>query len=280
MHSLRPPIRATLRNRLAVFPSIAVLVTAMVLSVPSPSFATAQLQDAGAYGGISFSSMGAPFGTGVSFVDIDGDYDLDIFLINGTGQPNRLYINQGGFSFLEAPGAWGAANFGNSRAAVFGDIDNDGDKDLFLSNLLSANTLYRNDAGTFTNITALAGITPDTYATCGVSMADVNNDGLLDIYVANRGWVGTEPNQLWVNNGDGTFTDMAPAWGVDTEHLSFQGVFTDFDSDGDQDLYVSSDRMTRNDLLRNDLPTGFTDISDGSGGRRPHPTAWAWGWPT
>ena len=110
MHSLRPPIRATLRNRLAVVPSIAVLVTAVVLSVPSPSFATAQLQDAGAYGGISFSSMGAPFGTGVSFVDIDGDYDLDIFLINGTGQPNRLYINQGGFSFLEAPGAWGAAN--------------------------------------------------------------------------------------------------------------------------------------------------------------------------
>lgn len=245
---------------------LAALALVLVLHLtPVPDARAAVLQDAGGYAGISFASMGAPFGTGVSFVDLDGDYDLDIFLINGTGQPNRLYLNQGGFSFVEVPGAWGASNFGNSRAATFGDIDNDGDKDLFLTTLLASNVLYRNDGGVFTNITAAAGITADTYASCGVSMADVNNDGFLDIYVANRGWVGTEPNQLWVNDGDGTFTNMAAAWGVATHHLSFQSVFTDYDSDGDVDLYVTSDRMTRNDLYRNDLPAGFTDISDGSG---------------
>lgn len=235
--------------------------------VPAPSHAAEVLvEDAAPYTGITFAAQAAPFGAGVSFVDVDGDHDLDIYLIDGNFRSNRLYLNEGGFVFTDVPLAWGTAGFIESRTGAWADYDNDGDKDLYLTTWNGPNRLYRNEgSGFMLDVTASAGMGGDSYASCGAAWGDVDNDGYLDLYVANRGWIGNEPNQLFRNNGDGTFTDMAPAWGVDSDALSFQPVFTDYDSDGDLDIYVANDRMSRNDLFRNDLPAGFTDVTEASG---------------
>src|SRR6184192_1542099 len=198
--------------------------------------------------------------TGVTMVDINDDGYLDIY-VSVSGPPwsqpedraNLLFINNGDHTFTEAAARYGIADTGFTTHAVFLDYNGDGYLDLFLLNdspkdfvrtghpagirstsLGGYNRLYRNNGdGTFTDVSREAGILKDVGYGLGVAVADLNGDGWPDIYVSND----VEPNDvLYVNNGDGTFTDKAAAW---LKHTSFAGMgvdIADFNNDGRPDI--------------------------------------------
>ncbi|WP_224999323.1 VCBS repeat-containing protein [Cesiribacter sp. SM1] len=137
-------------------------------------------------------------------------------------------------------------NYYNGGGVAIGDINNDGLPDIFLTSNMEQNRLYLNKgkAGetplTFEDITDKAGILKDKIWSTGVSMADVNGDGLLDIYVCNSGDVegGNRENELYINNGDLTFTEQAAAYGLADKGFGTHAAFFDYDQDGDLDCYV------------------------------------------
>ncbi|MDT0690836.1 FG-GAP-like repeat-containing protein [Salegentibacter sp. F188] len=127
-----------------------------------------------------------------------------------------------------------------------GDINNDGLADLFFTGNMVPNKLYINKGNLqFEDITEDAGVAGDQRWFTGVTMADVNNDGFLDIYCSVGGPDKPKNNILYINNGDGTFTDKAAEYGVDDEGNSIQATFFDYDLDGDLDLYVANYPPTR-----------------------------------
>lgn len=177
-------------------------------------------------------------------------------------------------------------NFYNGGGVAVGDVNNDGWMDLYFTANQTSNTLYLNNGDmTFTDITESAGVAGQQAWSTGVAMADVNQDGFIDIYVSNSGDIkgDSRANELFLNNGDNTFTEVAEQWGVADQGLSTHGVFFDYDRDGDLDLYVlnnsyraigsfnleKSSREVRDaeggdKLYRND-GSSFTDVSDAAG---------------
>jgi hypothetical protein len=179
--------------------------------------------------------------------------------------------------------------FYNGGGVAAGDINNDGLVDLYFSSNLGHNKLYLNKGNfQFIDITERAGVQGQADWTTGVTMADVNGDGLLDIYVCVvgkfRNWRGH--NQLFINNGDLTFTEKAKEYGLDFTAFSTQATFFDFDKDGDLDVFLvnhavhstesygdASKRLIPGELsgdklLRNDSKAGspqFTDVTAAAG---------------
>ena len=202
--------------------------------------------------------------TGATMVDINNDGFLDIYVsVSGPGarskgvdRANLLFINNGDGTFTEAAAKYGIADTGFTTHAVFLDYNGDGYLDLFLLNNspqdfargaadahplgvrtnspASYNTLYRNNGdGTFTDVSEQAGILRQIGYGLGVVVADVNRDGRPDIYVSND----VSPNDaLYINNGNGTFTDKAAA---SLKHTSIAGMgvdVADFNNDGWPDI--------------------------------------------
>ena len=234
-------------------------------------------------------------GAGGAFLDADGDGKLDIYLINGAEVPgtpspetkrNALYLNRGGTRFVDVTGAArvGDTSYGMGCAAA--DIDNDGDLDLFLSNF-GPDVLYRNEGnwpdGHFIDITETAGVGDGRWSTSS-AFADVDADGLVDLYVAtytsftydthrlcSEGGSGLQlycgpeaydgvPNILYRNRGNGRFEDITEEAGLFTDEGKDLGVvFGDVDGDGDPDLYVANDRTT-NQLFVNDGQGRFEEM--------------------
>lgn len=166
-----------------------------------------------------------------------------------------------------------------------GDINNDGLTDLFFTGNMVSNKLYLNKGDlTFKDITLESGIGGDERWYTGTTMADVNADGLLDIYCLVAGQSGNKQNQLFINKGDGTFKEMAADFGLNDAGNSVDATFFDFDEDGDLDVYVANypitpfeynsfnykmrmDRVTEletDNLYRNDGGY-FTKITESSG---------------
>lgn len=122
-----------------------------------------------------------------------------------------------------------------------GDVNNDGLIDLFFTGNMVSNKLYLNKGDlTFEDISDTAGISGDSRWYTGVTMADVNNDGFLDIYCSVAGKFGPKENELYINNGDKTFTEKAADYGIADIGNSVQATFFDYDLDGDLDLYVAN----------------------------------------
>lgn len=122
-----------------------------------------------------------------------------------------------------------------------GDINNDGLTDLFFTGNMVPNKLYLNKGNLqFEDISDLAGVSGDERWFTGVTMADINNDGYLDIYCSVAGKFAPKGNLLYVNNGDMTFTEQADAYGIADEGNTIQSTFFDYDLDGDLDLYVAN----------------------------------------
>ena len=129
-----------------------------------------------------------------------------------------------------------------------GDINNDGLIDLYFSGNMVSNKLYLNKGDlNFEDITESAGVTGDNRWFTGVTMADVNNDGFLDIYCSVGGKFGTKANLLYINNGDNSFSEQAEEYGVANIGNSIQSTFFDYDLDGDLDLYVANYPPTKFD---------------------------------
>ncbi|NNE03546.1 MAG: hypothetical protein HKN52_10305, partial [Eudoraea sp.] len=122
-----------------------------------------------------------------------------------------------------------------------GDINNDGLNDLFFTGNMVPNRLFLNKGGMkFEDVSEQAGITGDNRWYTGVTMVDINHDGYLDIYCSVGGKFGPRENQLFLNNGDITFSEKAAEYGLDDKGNSVQATFLDYDLDGDLDMYLAN----------------------------------------
>ncbi len=132
-------------------------------------------------------------------------------------------------------------NYYNGGGVGVGDINNDGLLDVYFTANMKKNKLYLNKGNfQFEDITKKAGVEGNAAWSTGVAMSDVNGDGLIDIYVCNSGDVegNNRQNELFINNGDGTFTEKAEEFGLNDDGYSTHAVFIDLDEDGDLDCYL------------------------------------------
>jgi hypothetical protein len=229
---------------------------------------------------MNFPHAPATMAGGVAVFDYNKDGRPDIFFTNGANietlqkdSPrffNRLFRNDGKGSFTDVTTEAGLAGTGYDIAAAVGDYDNDGYPDLFVGGVHGRTLYHNNGDGTFSDVTAKAGldrvIDPD-YGPLWMAAAawvDVNNDGLLDLVVINYlqwdakteklcPFMGAEdyctprlyegqPNQLFLNRGDGTFEDVSEEWGLRAHVGKGMGVgVADYDLDGRPDLFVTND---------------------------------------
>ena len=197
---------------------------------------------------------------GLAIADYDGDGDEDVY-ISREKAPNLLYQNLGNQTFEEVSQEAGVADPGTSHCSVWGDFDNDGLPDLYVCNRGEANSLYHNQGdGTFKEIGQSARVNA-LRDPRSVSLADVDGDGWLDIYVANL----RQENILYRNNGDLTFSDITLSARVSDRLISMGTVFFDYDNDGDQDLYLTHDANQPNILYQNDGTGKFLNVSAFSG---------------
>jgi hypothetical protein len=218
---------------------------------------------------------------GVAVFDYNGDGRPDIFFTNGADiatlkkssakYSNRLFRNDGNGIFTDVTAQAGLAGTGFDIGVAVGDYDNDGHPDLFVTGV-HGNTLYHNNGdGTFTDVTKKAGLDKWNDPEFGplwteaAVWVDVNNDGLLDLFVVNylqwtysdkplcggdggiadychpRFYKG-QPDQLFINQGDGTFKDVSKEWGIRDHVGKGMGVgLADYDLDGKPDLFVTND---------------------------------------
>jgi len=280
----------------------AVLLSAMT-AVAADQPTLPQFVDITASAGISFvhsigddelSNIVESSGAGCVFFDYDNDGDLDIYLVNGryletvssargrhlAGQlKNALYRNNGDATFTDVTEKAGVGDTGFGMAAVAADYDNDGDRDLFVTNYGRDSLYLNNGDGTFTDVTQKAGVGSELWS-LGASFFDFDRDGLLDLYVG--GYLIFDPEYrnfyaaeafpgplsyrgqkdiLYRNKGDGTFEDVTRAAGVYSTKGRAMGVAAcDIDDDGDEDLYVANDGM-ENYLYRNRGNGTFEEIA-------------------
>ncbi len=229
------------------------------------------------------------FDTGVTFIDINNDGFLDIYVSRGgwidknNQFSNLLYINNGDLTFTEKGKELGLADDNRTIQTIFFDYDNDNDLDAYVSNaadivnrnqtevldlkdieknpqtikLKGSDRLYQNDGtGHFTNVTKKAGITPEIAFGLNPQVLDINNDGYLDIYVNNDF---NMPDFVYINNGNGTFTEHREEV---VKHMSFNsmgGDVADINNDGFLDLMTLD--MNPKDYVRSKTTMGMTSIS-------------------
>jgi enediyne biosynthesis protein E4 len=250
-------------------------------------------------------SRGAP---AVVLLDYDGDGDEDIFVTNNGS--NSLYSNQfmetGRVEFVDRGSEAGLSSVDrDGTGACAGDIDNDGDTDLYVMSRMAPNVLYVNRGdGTFEDKTASSGLGAGILGHMSCSFGDIDNDGYLDVVVGNTfDWTSQEaildpfafnhPNQLFHNNGDGTFTDISeriqthagfPPGLENAAGLTWGIAMVDYDQDGDQDIIMMDDQgltppataggVDRGliHLFQNDGTGHFTDMTVQAG--LNHPGDW------
>ena len=244
------------------------------------------------------SGIVAPgYGQGVAAGDYNNDGWVDLYVTHFG--PNQMWRNRGDGTFVDVTDQTGTADPAWSVPASFVDFDRDGWLDLFVGNYLSftverhspcrhparrtptycgplnyrgePDRLYRNRGdGTFADVTTPAG-TGDAFGPgLGIATADVDDDGWVDVFVAND----RAENQLWINQGDGTFQDMAltsgVALGAEGEDKADMGVdFGDFDNDGDEDLFITELTGQGSTLYVNDGSGLFRDRTGQAGIRFP-----------
>ncbi|HIC01655.1 TPA: CRTAC1 family protein, partial [Candidatus Poribacteria bacterium] len=231
-------------------------------------------------------------GSGVAFFDYDNDGDADLYFVNSAPLPgymedhvptNHLYRNNGDGTFTVVTEEAGVGDIGYGHGCATGDYDSDGDLDLYVTNY-GRNVFYRNNGnGTFTDVAEEAGVASELWGT-SCAFADYDNDGDLDLYVVNyiefdiavNPWCGLkesniraycEPNSfsgqpdiLYQNNGDGTFTDVTRTAGIFNPSGKGLGVtWGDYDNDSDLDIYIAND-STENFFYQNNGDGKFEEI--------------------
>ncbi len=206
------------------------------------------------------------FTMGSVFGDYDNDGCADLYLATG-GQyeieANRLFKGNCDGTFTDVTEQAGVGLKDFTYSASFADYDNDGWLDLYCANygVGAKNVLFRNNGnGTFLDVTEAAGVGDPSWSWMGV-WADVNGDDWDDLYVVNGRYPAGEPNRLYLNNRDGTFTEAARQAGVSDPNWGLGAAFADIDNDGDLDLFVSN-YVGTNGLYLNDGKGKFSNASE------------------
>jgi hypothetical protein len=230
-------------------------------------------------------------GAGGAWLDYDGDGLMDFYLVNSgpmdgvtrhakdtVRQPNALYRNRGDGTFENVTRKAGVEGSGYGTAAVAADYDNDGHTDLLVISIGKCVLYHNRGDGTFEDVTARAGVANSGGSGIGAVFLDVDNDGKLDLFVANylefdpnykldpgtTGYPGplaykAQLNKLYRNRGDGTFEDISAGSGIEMPgHRAMSVAVLDYNRDGFPDLYISNDG-TPNALLVNDGHGRFSD---------------------
>jgi len=199
----------------------------------------------------------------VNWVDYDNDGHLDVFVTSNVSG-NKLYRNDGNYNFSDVTlSSQLPVDNISTYGASWGDYNNDGFLDVFLSNRDTAfnipNYLFRNNTdGTFTNVSDPAGILTTSNLSFCSAFFDFNNDGWQDIYVSKDREV--NKNVLYRNNGDGTFTDVSEASNTDLYIDAMSVTIDDYNNDGWLDIYVTN-TPGGNAFLRNNGDETFTNIA-------------------
>jgi enediyne biosynthesis protein E4 len=235
-------------------------------------------------------------GSGAAWIDYDNDGRLDLLVVNGStrehlklgGDPMvALYRNDGTGRFEDVTARSGLSRRGWGDGVCVADYDNDGFSDVYVTGIRGSALFHNNGNGTFSDVTGRAQVGNGTRWGTGCAFGDYNRDGFVDLYVANyvkfdeqtiprRGETGGckflvvdvycgpkslegEPDVLYKNNGDGTFTDVtAPAHIKDPGYPGFGVLFSDLDNDGWPDVYVANDSMPHF-FFHNNHDGTFTD---------------------
>lgn len=227
--------------------------------------AQVHFQNEATVAGVDDHSGTINLGGGISFYDYNNDGWDDITIATQSGDPLKIYKNNGDGTYsLETN--LNPNNLSQQKQVIWIDIDNDGDNDLYISSDIDGSRLYENDGSSLTDVTTASGLPMAAQNNFGASWGDYNNDGFLDVFLCNRGIPTPQANYLYKNNGDGTFTNVSSAAGIDTgSHLSFCSAFFDYNNDGWQDIYMANDKTnTTNILYKNNGDGTFTDVSEQS----------------
>lgn len=205
-------------------------------------------------------------GGGISFYDYNQDGWDDITISSETGNDIYFFKNIGGSferEFLSIDG--GSLQ---TKQLVWVDFDNDGDLDFFAASDSGLNKLFSNNGdNTFVEVTVDSGLPLVPYDTFGGAWGDYDNDGFLDVFLTIRDGSETQPNLLFHNNGDRTFSDVTATAGLETTgYLSFCAAFFDYNNDGFQDIYMANDKFTTENILyKNNGDGTFDNVSAASG---------------
>ncbi|VAW58977.1 hypothetical protein MNBD_GAMMA11-2566, partial [hydrothermal vent metagenome] len=245
---------------------VAVLTGAMCAGLcTGQALASIHFNDITVNAGISNDTIASPVGDGVmaggiAWIDYNKDGFQDLFIPNISTGPSRLFKNNGpdsngNYSFSDVSASANVEIIGAQSAGVaVGDYDGDGFEDIFVTNYSGPNTLLRNRGdGSFDDVSVAANLANESKPSFVASFGDVNSDGLLDIYVGH--WDSTSArvcsaNDLYINNGDGTFTNKAASVGVDDTGCTFASALSDYDHDGDLDILSVNDNIFSSDLWR------------------------------
>ena len=214
------------------------------------------------------------FSGGIAAADYDGDGDVDLYVVGGNTAPNALFEDRGDGTYEDVAPQVGLDLTHWGSGPAFGDIDGDGDLDLFIGAVeRHPVSLYENrlaEQGRFVDITAASGIVINARNTIGATFFDYDRDGYLDLFVThwqNPHLRGDDTETVFRNNGDRTFSNRSFESGIaetlveDEADVSFSANFADIDGDGDSDLLMSSD-FDDSQVYRNNDDGTFTNITD------------------
>jgi hypothetical protein len=197
---------------------------------------------------------------GLAWADYDNDGDFDLYLPSNDAFSATLFRKNSGNTFTNVAATAGVNDTGEGRGVAWGDYDLDGDLDLFVVRQSVAKRLYKNNGdGTFSDVATAAGVA-NTSAGLGATWADYDADGDLDLYQTN---ISSQSNNLYRNNGNGTFTDVAAAANVNSVDNGRGTAWIDYDGDGDLDVYVADNGP--NHLYRNNANGTFSSVEVASG---------------
>lgn len=237
---------------------------------------------------------------GIGMIDYDDDGDVDIFVSNGLGAAHSLLRNDGNAGFSDVATSVGVAGMSHDGGGVcFGDLDNDGDRDLLVLGIASdGHRLYRNEGGIFADASVSAGFAGPGAGASSCSMGDFDNDGYLDIVIGNTydDWSSNLPifahqpgvyrhTQLYMSNGDFTFAEVGESAGLHATRgfvdfssparfhdgeatITWAVAAVDIDGDGDLDILHADDQGTVPPAAGGGIDRGFVHVFENDGSAR------------